>query len=123
MFHVIDDAAFVREMMITFLEKQGYQVKAFCNAIEYIAFVKSEEFKEPVCSFTDVNMPRMNGYEMIDVILNLKPELQFVLMTSELTIREEYLGKVSQHLAKPFRFAEVVQIVQEFHVPKTSVTQ
>ncbi|MBI4379663.1 MAG: response regulator [candidate division NC10 bacterium] len=58
---VVDDSITTRTMEKNLLEATGYQVRVAVDGIEAWTFLKSEEFDLVV---TDVDMPRMDGFEL-----------------------------------------------------------
>jgi len=112
MFHVIDDTDSIREVVKTMLERQGYETISFGCPKEYINFVGSPEFRDPVAAFTDVTMPEINGYELMDIVSRLKPELKFVIMTAEPEIRSEHTNRACMYLGKPFRMGDLIKVVE-----------
>jgi len=111
MFHVVDDTDSVREVVTTMLERQGYETISFGHPKDYINFVDSPEFRDPVAVFTDVTMPEINGYELMDIVSRLKPELKFVIMTAEPEIRSEHANGACMYLGKPFRLDGLIKVV------------
>ena len=112
MFHVVDDTDSIREAVKTMLERQGFETISFGHPKDYINFVCSPEFRDPVAVFTDVTMPDMNGYELMDIVSRLKPELKFVVMTAEPEIKSEHANRACMYLDKPFRMGDMIKVVE-----------
>ena len=118
MFHIIDDNGFIREIMFEILKDFGHQAIAFACPKAYIEFVKQSDYKKPVAIFTDVSMPLMNGYEMINIVSGLAAGSRFIVMTGESGFHSEYIDKSCMYLAKPFSpgtFKEVVDTLIACH--------
>ena len=111
MFHVVDDEDFVREVVVEMLNEHGYDARSFACPKDYIDFVDSSDFKNPIAVFTDVSMPAMSGYEMINIVSKLKQGLKFVVMTGEPEIQSEYMNKACMYLGKPFSWESFVGVV------------
>ena len=111
MFHIIDDQAYIHEFVSEMLSDLGHESLTFLCPQEYIDFVSGPDFKKPVGVFSDINMPVMNGYEMMKVINGLVPGMRFVVMTGEFGIRSEYAALSCMFLAKPFSHEKVINIV------------
>jgi len=111
MFHVVDDEDYVREIVTAMIKAQGHTSMAFGSPDEYISFAKSIDFIDPVAVFTDVKMPGMTGYKMMNCISELKPGLKFVVMTPELEIESAYAMKACMYLRKPFKMDTLTKIV------------
>jgi len=102
MFHIIDDEDFVCDVITEIIEDHGYEAIAFGSPTDYISFVNSADFRTPIAVLTDVNMPAMNGYEMIDAVSKIRSGLKFVIMTAEYAIRSVDTDKACMFLGKPF---------------------
>lgn len=87
---VEDEKALIR-LVKSMLEKLGYQVHAFSSPIDALAAVKNN-----ACEFdlvlSDVVMPDMNGPELIEKILAIKPECRVMFMSGYAA------DAISQHL-------------------------
>jgi putative two-component system response regulator len=76
---VVDDDRFVLESVSTLLTEFGFSVRAFSNGQEAIR----QFVTEPVdLVLTDINMPTMDGLELLDKIRFLDRETPVVLMTA-----------------------------------------
>ncbi|MDX8387352.1 MAG: response regulator [Ghiorsea sp.] len=111
MFHIIDDTTFVCDLLTDILRSQGFEARVFHSPDAYIKYISSVDFEEPSGVFTDINMPYMSGYEMMDIVSIIRPNLNFAIMTSDLNIRSGYVDNTDFYLAKPFRLAEVVKVI------------
>ncbi len=59
---VVDDEALIRTMLVKYLRKQGYEVRAAQNGAEALALVEQEP---PDVVVMDMYMPGMNGVEVL----------------------------------------------------------
>ena len=62
---VVDDALTVRELQRTILERAGFEVTVASDGIEALTHLENEVFD---LVLTDVEMPRMNGFELTEHI-------------------------------------------------------
>ena len=76
---VIDDGEAVRDMIRTFLEKEGFQVCG--EAADGVQAIKQAKKMKPDLVILDMAMPRMNGVEAASVINRMMPSLPIVLHT------------------------------------------
>lgn len=111
MFHIVEDADFVSELVEAIIQDHGHETMSFNCPEDYISFINSSDFKNPVAVFTDITMPGINGYEMMNVVSEIKPDLKFVVMTSEPKIRSEYIDKACMYLGKPFTPDNLIKVV------------
>ena len=59
---VVDDSMLIRHTVCRFLEERGFQVEAATNGLEALELMAT---LEPDIIFTDIQMPRMSGVELI----------------------------------------------------------
>lgn len=71
---VIDDSATVCKVIELCLTREGFAVKSFPDGIEALRWLMSSEGRIPDVILLDVNLPKMNGYE---VARRLKMKVQF----------------------------------------------
>jgi len=122
MFHVVDDTDFICEVVTAMLKHLGHDTMSFSCPKDYISLVNSPDFITPVAVFTDVEMPEMNGYEMMNAVSKLKPDLKFVVMTGEPKIRSEHVNMACMYLSKPFKSKDFIRVVDnllrcDIHAP------
>ena len=78
---IADDEPHVSLILKQFLERAGYQVSTALNGEQALAKIDSDM---PDIIITDVQMPKMNGIQLCEVIQQEKPQLQnlIIMMTS-----------------------------------------
>jgi two-component system cell cycle sensor histidine kinase/response regulator CckA len=77
---LVEDNVPVRKSLLRTLEERGYLVLTAANGEEAIEFVEANgESIDLVVS--DVVMPRLNGYELSDILAERRPDLKMLLMT------------------------------------------
>jgi CheY-like chemotaxis protein len=64
---VVDDSMLIRHTVCRFLEDRGFSVESASNGLEALEHVKR---RTPDIIITDINMPKMNGTDMITVLKN-----------------------------------------------------
>ncbi|ATX81268.1 Response regulator receiver domain-containing protein [Mariprofundus ferrinatatus] len=102
MFHIVDDQPYLGEILAEIIESFGYSARAFACPQAYVDHVQSEAFQMPLGTITDIDMPIMNGYEMMEKVHHFKPEMKFIVATGESAIRHEYQSKACMYLTKPY---------------------
>jgi len=75
---IVDDEPRIRKVLKRILENQDYQVTCFSNAAECLASLPDQEVD---CLVTDVNMPEMNGVELLKETKKVSPELPVLIIT------------------------------------------
>jgi DNA-binding response OmpR family regulator len=108
-----EDEEMIRHSLILGLRRAGFRVQGFANGL--LAY---EAFQEGVTSLviTDIQMPLLDGLELVRRVLASKPELPILVMTG---FGEESLSKTFEkhencHLiSKPFRMDVFLRKVAE----------
>jgi len=101
MFHVIDDDTTLSSLMVELLESDGYQAVGYSSPIEYLHFVESKYYIPPVAVITDVRMPEMSGYELIDKLRELFPKQRAVVVSGDDTGDRAANRDICHFLSKP----------------------
>ncbi len=111
---IVEDEAIVRRTAVRALERFGYNVQAFQNAENALAALHQKDESVDLV-ITDVVMPGMNGFELIEKIRESYPEVQFLLIsgyTEKEANRKEKAFKSIPYLQKPFKPLELVKRVR-----------
>ena len=111
---VVDDDREVAEALAAALEFDGYRVKIAGDGVQAMALVA--EFS-PHCVLLDVEMPRMDGYEVAAHVRNdprLK-DIPIVMITSRVSekhrARAIELG-VDDYLGKPYQESQLLDAIE-----------
>ena len=75
---VVDDDFLVRESLTELLRVEGYEVEATANGQEALRRLASQAFD---VVFTDINMPEVNGFDVLREVSLKYPETRVVLVT------------------------------------------
>jgi putative two-component system response regulator len=110
---VVDDDRFVLESVTTLLTEFGFSVRAFSNGQEAVR----QFVMEPVdLVLTDINMPIMDGLELLEKIRFLDRETPVVLMTAyaDLDVAVKAIQKGAfDFVIKPYRPPALVHTVEK----------
>jgi two-component system cell cycle sensor histidine kinase/response regulator CckA len=110
---IVEDEPAILTMSRLILERAGYKVLATEAGPEAVARFRAEA--DRICVVVlDINLPGMNGWDVLTEVRRLRPEVR-VVMTSgsahdELT-QPEYSEVPTAVLPKPFRPVELVEVV------------
>ena len=111
---VVEDDKLVRDYVLTQLHSLGYVTLDAANAAEALALVQTNHPFDLL--FTDVIMPGMNGRQLADEILKVRPGLR-VLFTSGYTenaiIHHGRLDEGVLLLAKPYRKSDMAIMIRK----------
>jgi len=110
---VVDDEPMVRKSLANAIERIGARVVTAGDGEE--ALRKFRELHSPLI-FTDVRMPKLDGFGLLRSVKSLVPQTSVALITGfgsqELVDQAVHEG-ASYVLTKPFTFAEVSRILFE----------
>ena len=76
---VVDDDFLVRMLAVETLRDCGYEVREAQDGDVALEVLRAE--KDVDLLITDVKMPRMNGYQLAQSAMALRPKLRILLMT------------------------------------------
>jgi PAS domain S-box-containing protein len=98
---LVDDEPDILDSLKGILEKQGYQVRIFRDAISaFQAFVKDPGFFDLI--ITDMVMPRMTGNELSVKVLNIRKSMPIILCTG-------YNENFTQNMADKIGISKYIQ--------------
>jgi CheY-like chemotaxis protein/anti-sigma regulatory factor (Ser/Thr protein kinase) len=97
------------------LEKFGYKVEPFSNAVQ--AFQEFQMHPEQFdMVITDMTMPYMTGTELAQKLIEIKPDIPIILCTgySELVHKEKaYAMGIAGYLEKPVIMEDLIRVVRK----------
>lgn len=110
---VIDDEKLARNIVRNYLSDENeFEVITECtNGFDAI---KKINVLEPDLIFLDIQMPKLNGFEMLE-ILDFKPQIIFTTAYDEFAIKA-FEVNATDYLLKPFdkkRFSEAIEKVKD----------
>ncbi|MGH7819255.1 MAG: sigma-54-dependent transcriptional regulator, partial [Candidatus Binatia bacterium] len=110
---VLDDHTAVLEAVRSILEQPGIELR-LCNRPEdALAVVGSDKID---LAISDVQMPGIDGFEFLERVRDIDPDVDVMLMTAYATVegavRSLHRGAV-HYLVKPFNAADLQAVVHE----------
>ncbi|MEW6112361.1 MAG: response regulator [Thermodesulfobacteriota bacterium] len=107
---IVDDSQILNDMLRDIFEVSGFEAYQAFNGLEAKALALKER---PDIALIDVNMPDLNGIEVLRFIKEKLPETIVVMMTAsgseETAVKVLKLG-ADEYLAKPFDTGKVVDL-------------
>jgi two-component system chemotaxis response regulator CheY len=113
---VVDDSPTVRQQVSTALKQAGFEVVEACDGADGVSKVEADPMIG--MAILDVNMPRMNGLEMLENVKGggKNPNLHVIMLTSEgqqsLIERAKKAG-AKGWIVKPFKAELLVAAVKK----------
>ncbi len=104
---VIDDSVPTLKLIHKILENSGYTVFKFSDASTALSQIKSET---PDLIIMDIEMPKMNGLEALQLMKRIEPNLKVVIMTAYADLEKIHYfleNGVIDFIAKPFSLNEI----------------
>jgi PAS domain S-box-containing protein len=113
---VVDDEAAICDLARNILENYGYRVLVASDGTEAVqVFIDHEDEVDLV--LTDIDMPRMNGTQLIQRLRQLNPDLRFIsasgLFETKMLTEQKMKGNVTGMLQKPFSPAQLLQTLRD----------
>ena len=104
---IVDDEKAARFGMKLALEKDGYQVVEASDGIEAFEIIKA---KSPSLIFLDINMPKINGIQVLEEINQMKSPPMIVIVTaygSEKVAVDAMKKGAYDYIAKPYEIDDL----------------
>ena len=106
---IAEDQEMVRNMATTMLEHLGYSVIPAADGREAIELFQSHQ-GQISCLLTDLSMPGMDGWETLEAIRKIQPDLPVILASGydqAQVMNGEHSERPQAYLNKPFQMAEL----------------
>ncbi len=109
---VVDDDHLIRDLTVTALSYCiNREVKSFDSSLEALTYIETGAPVDIIIS--DVDMPEMNGLELMSRVKKKDPEKIFIIMSGKAAYESKSrLAGASAFLAKPFEINDLFSIVQ-----------
>jgi DNA-binding NtrC family response regulator len=107
---VVDDDPRMRDLITQLLRFSKFTVLSAANPAE--ALVTVQDRPEIALTIADIVMPDMNGYDLADEILKVRPDMRMVFM-SGFSADPMRRAVSAPCLAKPFTVDELLSVVEE----------
>jgi len=96
----------------------------FASANEVLDFLKTDDAKNVTLILSDINMPEMDGLELLEIVKRDYKDIEVYMVsaygTEEFTLRAEELG-ASDFFTKPVNFDDLKEKIYEaFKIDKAS---
>jgi CheY-like chemotaxis protein len=114
---VIEDDDMSREGVAEILADEGYEVMAASNGVEGLALLSTYH---PDVVLTDLHMPQLDGWGVIERLKQTYPLLPVIIFTSDIeidTMREAQRLGVQDFVNKPFNLDDLIKRVKRVLPP------
>lgn len=99
---IVDDEPEILSALDTHCALLGYETKTTNDPLEALELVQMEKFH---IVLTDINMPKMNGIELLRKIKAVKPSVQVIMITAFSTMEKAidcWESGAVDYILKPF---------------------
>ena len=112
---VVDDEKEVRNMLAKILQQMNFSRMIAANGKEALEIIDKDHSREIPLILADMAMPKMDDFEMIHRMRDMRPEVTIVTMSDvfqEHTIEALSHLKVDTFLTKPFTQGELQMAIE-----------
>ena len=109
---VVDDESVIREGLTRILEGDAFAVEAAKNGHAAIELLQQKEFDLII---TDLKMPGMSGFEVLNAVKILQPDSPVIMITGYATVEtavEAMKSGTVDYLVKPFSPEQILEKVR-----------
>jgi DNA-binding NtrC family response regulator len=109
---VVDDELLIRETLAEYLTQEGFAVTACASGEEGLARAADQPFDVALC---DVQLPGMDGLELLDRLLKVNSETLVLLITAYATVENAvaaFQRGAHDYLMKPILLEEVLSKIR-----------
>lgn len=115
---VVDDSTTVVKFVSFSLKNKGFEVVTACDGMDAIEKISNMSEKVDLV-ITDLNMPNLDGYGLIDTLRNNERFLNtpIIILTSEEAEEDKKKGievGANSYLVKPFKPAMLIEEVSKY---------
>lgn len=105
---VVEDQLSIRQNLTTALKREGFICSEAGNGEEAVSLMHQDEFDIII---SDINMPKMNGIQLLEETIKMSPQTMVILMTAHATV--ETAVKAIRHgavdyILKPLNYDNVI---------------
>ncbi len=114
---MLDDESDITTVLKLGLQKRGFHVFAFTDPLLALEHFE-KNFKKYGLVISDLRMPRLNGYEFVKKVKEIRPEIKVFLMTAFEIDDEEFRRilpsvKIEEFIQKPISFEGLAEIIRK----------
>jgi len=110
---VVDDEPVIREGLTRILERDGFAVETAKNGHAAIELLQQKQFELVI---TDLKMPGMSGFEVLNAVKILQPDSPVIMITGFATVEtavEAMKNGTMDYIVKPFNPEQILEKVHK----------
>ena len=109
---IVDDEQILRTVLSGELSSYGYLVDTAADGDEAITVLQARKFDIVIL---DINMPKVDGFEVLNFIKKYFPETRVIMLTSFSDLKnaiESTNGGADDFISKPYDFVDLVTTIE-----------
>lgn len=109
---VVDDEEMMRNLLEKILAKGGYRIDTAIDGEDALEKLRTTTYDMMI---SDIQMPRLNGFELLQRVKKEYPHISVVIMTAfgdSFTVKDALLLGADEYVTKPFKSFEINLIVE-----------
>jgi two-component system response regulator FlrC len=120
---VVEDDPNLREAIVDSLMLKGHQVHEVCNGVEAVKVIAQSSLD---IVLSDINMPEMDGLQLLAQVKKHQPWLPMILMTAYgdvgQAVKAMQIG-ANDYLMKPFEVQELLSVMNKYQPTSVEVEE
>jgi two-component system response regulator FlrC len=120
---VVEDDPNLREAIVDSLMLKGHQVHEVCNGVEAVKVIAHTSLD---IVLSDINMPEMDGLQLLAQVKKHQPWLPMILMTAYgdvgQAVKAMQIG-ANDYLMKPFEVQELLSVMNKYQPTSVAVAE
>ncbi len=115
---IVDDSKTIRDMLEFTLQSAGFSVHQAEDGVQAKDMLESSELKQLDLLITDLNMPNMDGFGLIEYVRKDSPHnyIPILMLTTESDVEKKQRGKslgATGWIVKPFNPEKLIAVVNK----------
>lgn len=109
---IVDDDPMMRDLLSKILIRDGYRILTAEDGVVALEMLEKEDI---AIVLSDLQMPRMEGFDLLKRVKNDYPGVGMVIMTSygdTYTVKDALLLGADEYITKPFKNHEISLVVE-----------
>jgi DNA-binding NtrC family response regulator len=109
---VVDDDPDIRHTIAAILKKRGLMVVVAADGPAALEYLQNHKTRLVLC---DIEMPKMNGLDILEIIKARFPDLPVIIMTGYgdiYSVREALFRGADEYITKPFTAQELTTVLE-----------